>query len=389
MLRPLLRWGLEEVDYSSAVLKIEIHYQRRLKSVRSPMSLNTPFPHPFYTKVMGKLVVKLIESGIGFTSEAIHAARNRSSNGNSISNSSPRDASTEQRGQFVLDDEEITRELVREKRAQRPSSNEIYTDQHYAELPAANEPSIHQQHAELPAVSQPSIHQQYAELPAVSEPSIHQQYAELPPANGPSSRLDECQQNKSTGVDNFVDGKATPTAAEPRHDLDEYNDSIYSVDMQHEFSQAEAVWTQTENLQHGRLPTYEESEWAPVALARAGAGETTEVQEQYINHPSIPTEQPVDRSQGLTYPVVIPQYKPSTKTPTFERAYAPILANYGICQDVFLRFLGDFEQANMVRSHLLLRASPDSRFISDGRFRIHSGSTLSASQRIYRTRSLR
>jgi hypothetical protein len=352
------------------VLKIEIDYhQRRLKSARSLMSLNTPFPHPFYAKTMGKLVVKLIESGIGFTSEAIHAARNCSSNRNSISNSSTRDPSTEQSGQFVLGDEEITKELAQEGRAQLPASNQIYIDQHYAEVPAVNEPSIHQQ---------------YAELPAVSEASIHQQYAELPPANEPSSRLDECQQNKSIGVDSFVDGKATPTAAEPRHDLDGYNDSIYSVDMQHEFDQAEAVWTQTENLQHVRLPTYEESEWAPAILATAGAGKTTEVQE-----PPFQIEQPVDRSQGLTYPVVIPQYRPSTKTPTFERAYAPILANHGICQDVFLRFLGDFDQANMVRYHSYAPALPDSRFISDGRFRIHSGSTLSVSQRRYRTRSLR
>ncbi|KAJ6063414.1 uncharacterized protein N7446_007534 [Penicillium canescens] len=221
---------------------------------------------------------------------------------------------------------------MQEGRAQLPVSNEIYIDQHYAELPAVNEPSIHQQ---------------YAELPAVTEPSIHQQYAELPPANELSYRLEECQQNKFIGVDNLIDGKATPTAAEPRHDLDGYNNSIYSVGMQHEFEQAEAVWTQTENLQHVRLPTYEESEWAPVALARAGTGETTEVQEQYIGHSPIQIEQPVNRSQGLTCPVVIPHCRPSTKSPTFGRAYAPILANCGICQDVFLRFLGDFDQAIM------------------------------------------
>ncbi|OGE50122.1 hypothetical protein PENARI_c018G00030 [Penicillium arizonense] len=281
---------------------------------------------------MGKLVVKLIESGIGFTSEAIHAARNRSSNRNPTSNSSTRDSCTEQSDQFVIDDEEIAKELMQEGRARIPVSNGIYIDSHYAELPAVNGPSIHQQ---------------YAELPAVIEPSIHQQYAELPPANELSYRLDECQQNKFIGVDNFVDGKATPTAAETRHDLDGYNDSIYSDDMQHEFERAEAVWTQTENLQHVRLPTYEESEWAPVALARAGTGETTEVQEQYIDHPPIQIEQPVDPSQGLTCPVVISHCRPSTKTPTFERAYAPILANSGIRQDVFLRFLGDFDQANM------------------------------------------
>ena len=289
---------------------------------------------------MGKLVVKLIESGIGFTSEAIHAARNRSSNRNPTSNSSTRDPCTEQSDQFVIDDEEIAKELMQEGRARLPASNGIYIDQHYAELPAVNEPSIHEQ---------------YAELPTVIEPSIQQQYAELPPANELSNRLDECQQNKFIGVGNFVDGKATPTAAGTRHDLDGYNDSIYSVDMQHEFEQAEAVWTQTENLQHVRLPTYEESEWAPVALARVGTGETTEVQEQYIDQRPIQIEQPVDRSQGLTCPVVIPHCSPSTKTPTFQRAYAPVLANCGICQDVFLRFLGDFNQEIMVGYHSLLR----------------------------------
>ncbi|OQD82830.1 hypothetical protein PENANT_c019G02493 [Penicillium antarcticum] len=249
-------------------------------------------------KAMGKPVVKLKEAGIGLASEAIYAAWNRSSHQYSISNSSTGIASTKQSSQVILADEKISKELI-----QPTLSTEGY------------------------------VNHDYVELPAVSEPSIHQQYAELSAAG------------TSTMMDVSINRKATVTATDPKQDLDGYNDSVYSVDMQHEIDQAEAVWAQTENLQHARLPTYEESEWADAPLARVR--EATERQRHHVDHPSIQTEARVDRSHGLTSPVVIPQWGPSMEVPTFERAYAPILGNCGICQGVFLRFLEEFDQAKI------------------------------------------
>jgi hypothetical protein len=367
------------------VLKIEIHdYQHNLRLARpptSPYALSSYFSSFLGAEVMGKLVVKLIESGIGLTSDAIQAARNRSSNQKSISKSPNQNSPTEPSGQFA--DEEIARPLVQKERVRLPASTEFRIDQHYAELPAAHEPSIHQEFAELPAVH----NQEYAELSAVSESCVHQQYAELPSANEPSTHLEESQQYKSIGAESVVNPMDTSTVIDSGHDLDGYKNSIYSVNIQQGFEQAEAVWTQTESVQNGRLPTYEESEWAPVALARAV--ETTETQERYSDQPAIANEQPVDRSGGLTCRIVIPQFMPRTETSINERPYAPVLANYGICQDMFSRFLEDLEQANMVR-YAHAPTSPHSRLSnSNGGFRVQSGSTLLASQRIYQIRSQR
>ncbi|KAJ5316488.1 hypothetical protein N7508_000996 [Penicillium antarcticum] len=245
---------------------------------------------------MGKLVVKLKEAGIGLASEAIYAAWNRSSHQYSISNSSTGIASTKQSSQVILADEKISKELI-----QPTLSTEGYVNHDYSYLQRSSYLYI--------------------------------------------NNMKSYYQGTSTMMDVSINRKATVTATDPKQDLDGYNDSVYSVDMQHEIDQAEAVWAQTENLQHARLPTYEESEWADAPLARVR--EATERQRHHVDHPSIQTEARVDRSHGLTSPVVIPQWGPSMEVPTFERAYAPILGNCGICQGVFLRFLEEFDQAKI------------------------------------------
>jgi hypothetical protein len=52
----------------------------------------------------------------------------------------------------------------------------------------------------------------------------------------------------------------------------------------------------------------------------------------------------------LPCPVIIPQRRPRKKDRGFVRAYAPVLANSGISQEVFMHFLENLDKANKVRS---------------------------------------
>ena len=70
--------------------------------------------------------------------------------------------------------------------------------------------------------------------------------------------------------------------------------------------------------------------------------------------------------ERLTCPVIIPQRRPGDKTRGFERAYAPVLEEYGINQDSFLHFLKSFHKASKVRYFSAnVHAFPRARKISD------------------------
>jgi len=47
----------------------------------------------------------------------------------------------------------------------------------------------------------------------------------------------------------------------------------------------------------------------------------------------------------LDLPVILPQRRPKERSRGFVRAYAPLLANVGIDQEMWLKFLNDFEQS--------------------------------------------
>ncbi|KAB8206530.1 hypothetical protein BDV34DRAFT_224270 [Aspergillus parasiticus] len=55
---------------------------------------------------------------------------------------------------------------------------------------------------------------------------------------------------------------------------------------------------------------------------------------------------PTHSSRRLPCPVIIPQRRPRKKDRGFVRAYAPVLADCGISQDVFMEFLEDLDQVN-------------------------------------------
>lgn len=87
------------------------------------------------------------------------------------------------------------------------------------------------------------------------------------------------------------------------------------------------------------LPTYEESEaqYTPVdELVR-------EVMSS--NAPLEPRESTLARRQ-LPLPVILPQRRPRKKARGFIRAYSPVLADCGINQEVFLKFLKNFHKSS-------------------------------------------
>lgn len=71
--------------------------------------------------------------------------------------------------------------------------------------------------------------------------------------------------------------------------------------------------------------------------------------EESINMADLKAPPPPTTSSSpprMSCPVVIPQRRPGSKTRGFVRAYAPVLADYGIDQDTFLTFLKSFHKAS-------------------------------------------
>lgn len=73
------------------------------------------------------------------------------------------------------------------------------------------------------------------------------------------------------------------------------------------------------------------------------------VQQFLTSHPA-----PNQGTGRLPCPVIIPQRRPRTKSRGFVRAYAPVLADCGIDQDVFLQFLETFHKASQVHRPSLI-----------------------------------
>ncbi|KAE8360369.1 hypothetical protein BDV27DRAFT_167873 [Aspergillus caelatus] len=241
---------------------------------------------------MGKLV-KLIGSGIGFTSEAIHAARNRSSNHGDRPSSSTAGSLPDGGSEYVVIDDKTADSLIREG---------------YAELPAYPDGR-----AELPAYPEG-----YAELPAYPDGC-----AELP------ADFNENQQSK---------------AAEAGYNSNVDSESKNPDDLDRGVNQDEAVWELDETAQHVRLSTSEVTE--PAATAPSQTEEAKEEQNENMVRGLVQMAGPVQTVQRVPCPVIIPQRRPGNKDRGFVRAYAPVLADCGIGQDVFLKFLEDFFQAS-------------------------------------------
>ncbi|CAI7598408.1 unnamed protein product [Penicillium pancosmium] len=282
---------------------------------------------------MGKLVVKLVGSGI----DAINAARNRSSSHNSSHDlTTKRELTADQSGEFVIADDKVAGALI---------------DEGYAELPAPGVPSLHTQYAELPAsFSFPD--EKYAELPG-SETQLHENYAELP-----SVSYEDINTKKIEEPDAVV-GYDTKYSPVERNNWDAYSESNYSTDLNRGINQDEAVWTLDETTRYPRPPAYEESGIPPSHVSNVPAdkkvGEAREKERQEIENMIRDlldmAGPPGSSTRQIPGPVVIPQRRPGSKFRGFVRAYAPELTDCCISQDMFLEFLeGIYESSKVSRS---------------------------------------
>ncbi len=219
---------------------------------------------------MGKLV-KLLGSGIGLTSEAIHAARSRS---RSRSEQPPSSASATNNAppEYVEVADDTAEELIRSGQAERVVS---------------------------------------------------------------------------TG-----DEKHPSKAAEAGYETD--SDSSESEELE-ALGQDEAAWELDEMAERVRLPTYDESE---TAAATAAESEDVKVkkQEEMVRELVRKAGSPPQPPHRIPCPVIIPQRRPRNKDRGFVRAYAPVLADCGISQDVFLQFLEDWDKASKVGSLVPFRS---------------------------------
>lgn len=288
---------------------------------------------------MGQLV-KLIGSGIGYTAGAIQAARNRPSSKGSTSPTAPVDFPARGNGEYIHTNMETANAFVQEG---------------CAELPAS---PIHHECAELPAAP---IHEVYAELPGSA---MDAERAELPgvPAHedrtGAVAFPDEKHQRRMSQNDSQIDGQRSEPL-EANHTSPEYDELSYSNRLQRGIEPDVAFERQDRTPQSAGLPTYTESELAvgagfpAIGTLRPRSNLFEEQHEEDMVRTLVQAAGPVNSLNRIPCPVIIPQCKPGDMNEGFLRAYAPVLADCGISQDLFTTFQEGFAQASAVLSPLI------------------------------------
>ncbi|KAL2827388.1 hypothetical protein BDW59DRAFT_160350 [Aspergillus cavernicola] len=276
---------------------------------------------------MGKGLARLIGSGIGFTSEAIHAARHR--NKDSLSGSPSASAS------------ETPRSLPD---AGRGAGDYVAAGNHWQTADAVTHEGSGS--AELP------IRESRAELGNEGErlrrDSDFPTEEELPPYSPGLER-----QSKAVEAEYplDVDEKRRGRPSEMGHDCDDTrNDQERAMDGD------EAAWQLDEATEEFGLPTYDQSEARPGAegaendpeeiKAEDSEDEQAKKRERMIRALVAMAGPPPAQPQRLPCPVIIPQRRPGAKKRGFVRAYAPVLEDCGISEDVFLKFISDFHKAS-------------------------------------------
>lgn len=110
----------------------------------------------------------------------------------------------------------------------------------------------------------------------------------------------------------------------------------------------EAAWELDDMAERVAPPSYADSE--AVTADAEGASEEAKVkkQQQMIRDMVRLAGPPPHPVQRLPCSVIIPQRRPGKKDRGFVRAYAPVLEDSGVGQDVFLKFLEDWFVASKV-----------------------------------------
>lgn len=139
--------------------------------------------------------------------------------------------------------------------------------------------------------------------------------------------------------------KKQSKATEAGYDSDSYSSDDDELD-ERGFADDEAAWELDEMAERVMPPTYEESQ----AVAVAGESENVKAkrEDEWIRGLLQRAGPPPQPARRIPCPVIIPQRRPGKKDRGFVRAYAPVLAECGIGQDVFLQFIKDFDKASKV-----------------------------------------
>ncbi|KAK7735760.1 hypothetical protein SLS63_003718 [Diaporthe eres] len=115
----------------------------------------------------------------------------------------------------------------------------------------------------------------------------------------------------------------------------------------------EAAWELDDMAERVAAPSYAESEADLVTPATSeNESEESKVkkEEQMIRDLLGMAGPPPQPTQRIPCPVIIPQRRPRNKDRGFVRAYAPVLDNCGVSQEVFLKFLKDWLAASQLKS---------------------------------------
>lgn len=163
------------------------------------------------------------------------------------------------------------------------------------------------------------------------------------PHDGPLEYVEESGQ--ATRAAGTTDEKRSSEAAEAGYDSDD--DSSVSEAELEALGQDEASWELDDMAERVRPPTYEESEAASMAESEDVKVKKEEEMVRALVRRAGPPPQPAQR---IPCPVIIPQRRPRNKDRGFVRAYAPVLADCGVSQGVFLQFLEDWDKASKVGS---------------------------------------
>ncbi|KAH7140391.1 hypothetical protein B0J13DRAFT_63646 [Dactylonectria estremocensis] len=164
-----------------------------------------------------------------------------------------------------------------------------------------------------------------------SAPNLSQGSSSVQP--GPSNRHGLSSPDRTAG------------APPPRYseNSDDGDDGLSTDD---EFGADEAAWELDEMAERVAPPSYEASEAAQMPSPNDSEEVKAEKQDKLVSELVQMAGPPPVPMQRLPCPVILPQRRPRNKSRGYVRAYAPMLQNSGISQDVWLKFLSDWEGAS-------------------------------------------
>lgn len=132
-------------------------------------------------------------------------------------------------------------------------------------------------------------------------------------------------------------------------DYNDHEDYSSSSDGESEFEDDEAAWELDDMAERVAPPSYAESQASTTPTEESEEAKVKK-EEQMIRDMVRMAGAPPHPARRIPCPVIIPQRRPRNKDRGFVHAYAPVLADCGVGQDVFLKFLQDWLVASKVSS---------------------------------------